>query len=85
MLKTYVIWWHSKFINEIDMETTRISDIVDKTNKTIEHLKKLQKLEAMGKIKVKTTGSLNPIYLEIIDSSVESEVARNPLVETLFE
>jgi len=85
MLKTYVIWWHSKFIDEINMETTTISDIVDKTNKTIKHLQELQKFEASGKIKVKTTGSLNPIYLEVIDPSVESEVARNPLVEEIYE
>ncbi|MCU0851450.1 MAG: hypothetical protein MUC80_09325 [Candidatus Thermoplasmatota archaeon] len=83
MLKTYVIWWHSKFIDEIDMQTTRIAEIVDKTNKTLESLKKLQKLEAAGKIRVKPTGSLNPIYLEVLDSSVESEVRKNPLVEIL--
>jgi hypothetical protein len=85
MLKTYVIWWHSKFIDEISRDTTTIAEIVDKTRKTMKHLQKLQKLEAAGKIKVKPTGSLNPIYLEIADASVESEVARNPLVETLVE
>lgn len=85
MLKTYVIWWHSKFIDEINMERTTIADIVDKTNKTIKHLEQLQKFEASGKIKVNTTGSLNPIYLEVIDPSVESEIARNPLVEELYE
>jgi hypothetical protein len=83
MQKTYVIWWHSKFIDEINMETTTIADIVDKTRKTIESLQKLQKLEETGKIKVKSTGSLNPIYLEILDPSVESIVAHHPLVETL--
>jgi len=85
MLKTYVIWWHSKYIDEINRETTTIAEIIDKTSKTIKHLQKLQKLEAIGKIKVKLTGSLNPIYLEIVDPSVESEVAKNPLVETLYE
>lgn len=85
MIKTYVIWWHSKFIDEINMETITIGEIVEKTNKTMKHLQKLQKLEAAGKITVKPTGSLNPIYLEIIDSTVESEVAKNPLVETLYE
>ncbi len=85
MLKTYVIWWHSKFIDEINMEKITITDIVEKTCKTVKHLQKLQKLEAAGKISVKPTGSLNPIYLEIIDPSVESEVAKNPLVETLYE
>lgn len=85
MLKTYVIWWHSKFIDEISRDTTTIVEIVDKTRKTMKHLQKLQKLEATGKITVKPTGTLNPIYLEIADPSVESEVARNPLVETLYE
>lgn len=80
-----MIWWHSKFIDEINMERITIAEIVEKTNKTINHLQKLQKLEALGKINVKPTGSLNPIYLEIVDPSVESEVARNPLVETLYE
>gem|GEM_PF-1054532 len=85
MLKTYVIWWHSKFIDEINMETITIAEIVEKTGKTIKHLQQLQKLEVAGKISVKSTGSLNPIYLEIIDPSVESLVAKNPLVETLYE
>ncbi len=67
------------------METTTIAEIVEQTKKTINHLQQLQKLEAVGKIKVKPTGSLNPIYLEIKDSSVESEVAKNPLVEALYE
>jgi hypothetical protein len=85
MLKTYVIWWHSKFIDEINIETITIAEIVEKTHKTIEHLKKLEKLESKGRIKVKPTGSLNPIYLEILDPSVESEVASNQLVEALVE
>jgi hypothetical protein len=67
------------------METTTIADIVDKTSKTMKHLEQLQRLEAIGKIKVKPTGSLNPIYLEILDPSVESEVASNQLVEALVE
>jgi len=41
MDKTYVIWWHTKFIDEIDRETTTIEDIVDKVNKTLKHLNKL--------------------------------------------
>jgi hypothetical protein len=85
MLKTYVIWWHSKFIDEIDRETTTIAEIVEKTSKTIESLKKLQKLEASGKLKVRTKGSLNPIYLEILNPAIESEIQKNPLVEILYE
>ena len=85
MLKTYVIWWHSKFIDEIDRSATTIAEIVDTIGKTVKLLEKLKRLERAGKIKVKLVGSLNPIFIEIIDPSVESEVARNPLVETLYE
>jgi hypothetical protein len=85
MLKTYVIWWHSKFIDEIDRGATTIAQIVDTISKTVKHLEKLRRLEQTGKIKVRLAGSLNPIYLDILDPSVESEVAKNPLVETLFE
>ena len=84
MDKTYVIWWHTKFIDEIDRETTTIEDIVDKVNKTLKHLNKLKTLEKEGKIKIKVTNTLNPIYIQILDSSVESKVANNPLVE-LYE
>ncbi len=85
MLKTYVIWWHSKYIDEINRDTTTIAEIVEKTCKIVRHLEKLKPLEAAGKIKVKLSGSLNPIYIQLIDPSVESEVARNPLVETMYE
>jgi hypothetical protein len=85
MLKTYVIWWHSKFIEEIDRSATTIAEIVDKISKTVKLLEKLRRLERLGKIKVKLTGSLNPIYIEIMDPSVEAQVAKNPLVETLYK
>ena len=85
MLKTYVIWWHSKFIDEIDRNATTITEIVDSIKKTVTLLEKLKRLERAKKIKVKLTGSLNPIYIELLDPSVESEVAKNPLVETLYE
>ena len=81
MAKTYMIWWHSKYIDEINREATTIAEIVDKMHKTMKDLEKLKQLEDAGKIKVKLTGSLNPIYIEIVDPSVESEVARNPIVE----
>ena len=85
MDKTYVIWWHTKFIDEIDRETTTIEDIVNNVNKTLKHLNKLKTLEKEGKIKIKVTNTLNPIYIQIIDSSVESKVANNPLVELYDE
>ncbi len=82
MAKTYMIWWHSKYIDEINRDATTITEIVEKMHKMMKDLEKLQQLEKAGKIKVKLTGSLNPIYIEIADPSVESKAARNPLVET---
>ena len=80
-----MIWWHTKFIDEIDRETTTIEDIVDKVNKTLKHLNKLKILEKEGKIKIKVTNTLNPVYIQILDPSVESKVANNPLVELYDE
>jgi hypothetical protein len=80
-----MIWWHSKYIDEINREATTIAEIVDKMHKTMKDLEKLKQLEDAGKIKVKLTGSLNPIYIEIVDPSVEPEVARNPIVEMTLE
>jgi hypothetical protein len=85
MSKTYVIWWHSKFVDEINRDATTIKDIVDKGGKTFKQLEKLKVLEEKGKIKVKVTGTLNPIYIHIVDKSIESEVANNPLVEVADE
>jgi DNA-binding protein YbaB len=83
MVKTYLIWWHSKYVDEINRKSTTITEIVNKMHKMLKELEKLKQLEGAGKIKVKLTGALNPIYIEIVDPSVESKVARNPLVETL--
>jgi hypothetical protein len=80
-----MIWWHSKYIDEINRTTITITEIVDKMNETMKDLEQLKQLEVTGKITVKLTGSLNPIYIEIVDPSVESEVARNPLVETMYK
>jgi hypothetical protein len=81
MSKTYVIWWHTKFIDEINKDSTTIEDIIDKVKKTLENLEKLKGLEILGKIKVKNTGTINPFYIEILDESVEEEVKNNPLIE----
>lgn len=83
MDKTYVIWWHSRFVEEINRELTTFEDILDKTSKIIKHLDKLKALEITGKIRIKQTGTLNPIYIEVLDNKVESEVENNPLVEIL--
>jgi len=85
MTKTFMIWWHSKYIDEINREATTIAEIVDKMHKTMKDLEKLKQLEDAGKIKVKLTGSLNPIYIDIVDPTVEPQVARNPIVEMTLE
>jgi flavin-binding protein dodecin len=82
MSKTYMIWWHSKFVDEISRDTTTIEDIIDKAGKTLDSLEKLRILENQGKIKVKVTGTLNPFYIEVLDDSVEEDVKSNPLVES---
>lgn len=83
MGKTYVIWWHSKFVDEINRDSPSIAAIVEKTQKTLMYLQELQELEAQGKITMKLEGSLNPMYLQVIDPAVESVLANNPLVEVL--
>ena len=85
MSKSYVIWWHSQFIDEINRDATTIEDIVDKASKTIDQLQELKELEKKGKIRVKATHTLNPIYIEILDESIESKVANNPIIEILDE
>ena len=81
MSKTYAIWWHTKYVDEIDMDAITIKEILNNANKTLKDLEKLMLLEEAGKIKVKTTCTLNPFYVEIIDKSIESEVKNNPIVE----
>ncbi|HUS99018.1 MAG TPA: hypothetical protein VMY59_01705 [Candidatus Thermoplasmatota archaeon] len=83
MAKTYVIWWHSKFVDEINRDAPTIAAIVEKTCETLRHLEPLQLLEEKGKISIQLTGSLNPIYIQLIDPKVESEVAKNPLIESI--
>jgi len=82
MAKTYMIWWHSKYIDEINKDAITITEIVEKMYKMMKDVEKLQQLEKVGKIKVKLTGSLNPINIEIANPSVEPQIARNSLVET---
>ena len=82
MSKTYMKWWHSRFIDEINRDTTTISNIVDKARKTIECLEKIKILEAQGKKRIKLTGHINPFYIELLEDSIENELKNNPLVET---
>lgn len=80
MAKKYVIWWHS-YVEEIDRDATTIKDIFDSVSKTLKDLNKLKKLEEEGKIKVRHKGTLNPIFIDIIDPSVEPEIGNNPIVD----
>ena len=81
MSKNYVIWWHTKYVDELDRSAITIEEIVDNVGKTLKDLEKLKILEKAGKIKVKPTGTLNPIYIQILDDSIESEVVNNPIIE----
>lgn len=80
MSKKYVIWWHN-YIEEIDREATTIKEISDSVTKTLKDLNKLKDLEKKGKIKVRHVGTLNPLFIDILDPSVESEIANNPIVD----
>jgi hypothetical protein len=80
MTKKYVIWWHS-YVEEINRDATTIKEVSDSVSKTLKDLNKLKELEQKGKIKVRHIGTLNPLYIDILDSSVEPEIANNPLVD----
>ena len=71
MSRTYVIWWHSKFIDEISRDNLTIGDIINKAVKIMKYLEELRIMESKGEIKVKVTDTLNPIYIEILDDSKE--------------
>lgn len=78
--KKYMIWWHS-YVNDINNEATTIKEVSDSVSKTLVELNKLKALEQDGKIKVKNVGTLNPLFIEILDKSIESEVEKNPIVD----
>ena len=80
MGKKYMIWWHS-YLNEINKDATTIKEVTNSVNKTLKSLEKLKILEEQGKIKVKHIGTLNPLFIDILDKSVEKEVANNPIVD----
>ncbi|KYK22202.1 hypothetical protein AYK21_04060 [Thermoplasmatales archaeon SG8-52-2] len=80
MKKRYMVWWHS-YVDEIHKENVTLKDIYNSVSKSLEDLNKLILLEDKGKIKVKNSESLNPIFIEILDSSIESEVVNNPIVD----
>jgi len=80
MEKRYLLWWHS-YVDEISRDAATIEEVSNSVSKTLESLNKLKKLEKEGKIKVKEIGGLNPLFIQILDKSVESEVANNPIVD----
>jgi len=80
MKKRYMVWWHS-YVDEINKDTTTLKKIYESVSKALKDLNKLKVLEEQGKIKVKDTKTLNPIFIEILDKSVELEVENNPIVD----
>ena len=80
MNKKYMIWWHS-YVDEISREATTIKEVSESVSNTLKKLNELRDLEEQGKIRVKDTGALNPLFIEILDNSIESKVANNPIVD----
>jgi hypothetical protein len=78
--KEYMVWWHS-YVDDLNHEETTIKEVYDSVSKALEELNKLKVLEQNGKIKVKNVGTLNPLFIEILDKSIESEVENNPIVD----
>jgi len=76
-----MIWWHS-YVDEIDREATTLKEVYDSVSKALEDLNRLKNLEKENKIKVKNANTLNPLFIEILDKSVELEVKENPIVDT---
>jgi hypothetical protein len=75
-----MIWWHN-YVEEINRDAATIKDVADSVSKTLTELNKLKFLEQNGKIKVKNIGTLNPLFIEILDKSIELEVENNPIVD----
>jgi len=80
MKKRYMVWWHS-YVDDIHKENITLKDIYNSVSKSLADLNKLIELEGKGKIKVKNSETLNPIFIEILDSSIESLVVNNPIVD----
>ena len=80
MKKRYMIWWHS-YVDDISRDAITLKDVSNSVAKALNDLNKLKILEQKGKIKVKDIGTLNPLYIEILDESIEEEVENNPIVD----
>ena len=75
-----MVWWHS-YVDDIHKADVTLRDIYKSVSKALVDLDKLILLEDQGKIKVIDTETLNPIYIEILDKSIENQVAKNPIVD----
>src|SRR4030043_964580 len=82
MDKQYVVWWHN-YVYDISREATTIDEIYKSVSNTLKEISKLKILEKEGKIKVKHSKTLNPLYIEILDKSAEKELQANPIVDLL--
>jgi len=82
MDKQYVIWWHN-YVYDINREATTIDEVYNSVSNTLKEINKLKLLEKQGKIKVKHSKTINPLYIEILDKSVEKELQANPIVDIL--
>ena len=80
MKKRYMIWWHS-YVDDISRDVITLKDVFNSVSKALKDLEKLKDLEQKAKIRVKDVGTLNPLYIEILDKSAEEEVAKNPIVD----
>jgi len=80
MKKRYMIWWHN-YVDQISREATTIKEVSESVSNTLENLNELRDLEEQGKIKVKDTGAINPLFIEILDEEIEPRVAKNPIVD----
>jgi len=82
MEKQYVVWWHN-YVYDISRDATTIDEVYESVSNTLKEIDKLKLLEKQGKIKVKHSKTLNPLYIEILDKSVEKELKANPIVDIL--
>ena len=80
MKKKYMIWWHN-YVDQISREATTIKEVSESVSNTLENLNELRVLEEQGKIKVKDTGAINPLFIEILDMEIEPKVVKNPIVD----
>jgi len=82
MEKQYVVWWHN-YVYNISREATTIDEVYESVSNTLKEIDKLKLLEKQGKIKVKHSKTLNPLYIEILDKSAEKDLQANPIVDVL--